>query len=581
MKRQIKRVGMILLIFLLIVLSSCRQGERGEAGPEGQIGPRGEVGAQGERGPAGEDGATVDNMTYVNVKSFGAVGDGKTDDKAALLSAFEYALEHLPATVYFPEGEYGLSEGGLYISLPLGSGDLTVCGDGAELSVIKYLPEWEPAHSWVALRLQPETTPSDYEEYLHDLTIRDLGVYDTDPLEHAWTEEENGSKEETHGFDIQYCRRAVVRNCSIVNVGDEAIDMVYCLDSMIVGNFVSESPGAGSAGGAISVGDGCQGVLVSENIVNGSIGDLEKCNFGIAIESLSDPVSDVSVTSNMISNIGGWGINLGTGRGSIEDVVISGNHISACRDGGIRFSGSYPKMNVLISDVLIEHVGVGISMEGSQTSFVSIRNFTIDDALSGIHVGGCQNVSVSDGVMTQIGEQALWNSGSNTVLENLLIKGVGFAENVTSPAIQQYADAGRCEATNVMILNCRNSKAFHNVYSVINCVVEQEEATGNYAISKATVIRGGRVNGIVSVNSNGLIDGLTVVAQSDLGLNPIYLYNVQNVIVTNCTVSDGSARAGIRENGTSDYNMILNNFTKNGVLIVGTNTISQNNIAPQ
>jgi len=575
MKRQMKKVGIILLVFLVLLLSACRQGAQGE------IGPQGEVGAQGEPGPAGADGKIVNGMTYVNVKSFGAVGDGKTDDEAALRAAFDYALANLPATVYFPEGEYGLSEGGLYISMPLGSGNLTVCGDGSDLSVLKYLPEWEPAHSWVALRLQPETTPTAPEEYLHDLTIRDLGVYDTDPLGHAWTEEEHGSKEETHGFDIQYCRRAVVRNCSVVNVGDEAIDMVYCLDSMIVGNVVSGSPGAGSAGGAISVGDGCQGVMVSQNIVNGSVSDLEKCNFGIAIESLSDPVSDVSLTSNIISNIGGWGINLGTARGSIEDIVISGNHISTCRDGGIRFSGSYPKTNVLISDTLIEHVGTAVLMEGSQTTFVSIRNFTIDDASCGISVGGCQNVSISDGVMTNLGNQAVWSSGSNTKLVDLLIDGVGLSENVTAPAIQQYAASGRCDATNVTVLNCQNSKAFSNVYSVIDCVVEQKESAGIYAIADATVIRGGRVNGIVRVLSGGLIDGLTVLAESDLGLNPIYLYNVQNVIVTNCTVSDGSSRAGIRENGTADHNMILNNFTKNGVQVVGEHTVVQNNIVPQ
>ncbi|MBQ3000062.1 MAG: right-handed parallel beta-helix repeat-containing protein [Clostridia bacterium] len=581
MKAKIKRAGIVLLIFLLIVLSSCGQGEQGEAGPEGKIGPRGENGAQGERGPAGEDGAVVDNMTYINVKNFGAVGDGKTDDKAALLSAFEYALQNLPATVYFPEGEYGLSEGGLYISLPLGVGGLTVCGDGGELSVLKYLPEWEPAHSWVALRLQPETTPSESSEYLHDITIRDLGVYDTDPLGHAWTEEENGSKEETHGFDIQYCRRATVQNCNIINVGDEAIDMVYCVDSMIVGNYVSGSPGAGSGGGAISVGDGCRGVLVSQNIVNGSVLDDEKGNFGIAIESLTDPVVDVTLTSNMISNVNGWGINVGTGRGSIEDIVISGNHISSCRDGGIRLRGSYPKTNILISDVLIEHVDTAILMEGSQTTFVSIRDFTIDDALKGIYVGGSQNVSISDGVMTKVAQQAYWGSGNYAKLDNLLIDSVGFEENVTSGAIQQYPDSGRCDATNVTVLNCQNPKAFQNIYSVINCTVEQKEASGIYAISKATVIRGGQVNGIVSVNSGGLIDGLTVRAESDLGLNPIYLYNVQNVIVTNCTVSDGSSRAGIRENGTADHNMILNNFTKNGVQVVGEHTVVQNNIVPQ
>lgn len=55
----------------------------------------------------------LSNETFVSVADFGAKGDGVTDDKAALIKAFDYAIANLPATVYFPKGEYTLYKGGI------------------------------------------------------------------------------------------------------------------------------------------------------------------------------------------------------------------------------------------------------------------------------------------------------------------------------------------------------------------------------------------------------------------------------------------------------------------------------------
>lgn len=105
------------------------------------------------------------NHTIINVKDprFGAMGDGSPHiedgvdkEKEAIIKAFTYAAEHLPATIYFPKGEYVLSKGSLYINMPNGNGGLTICGDGAKQSIIKYAEDWESSGSWVALRIQPE-----------------------------------------------------------------------------------------------------------------------------------------------------------------------------------------------------------------------------------------------------------------------------------------------------------------------------------------------------------------------------------------------------------------------------------------
>lgn len=58
---------------------------RGPAGPKG---PRGSVGGQGPAGPQGEQGpAGVLTPNVVTLEQFGAVGDGTTDDSAAMVAA--------------------------------------------------------------------------------------------------------------------------------------------------------------------------------------------------------------------------------------------------------------------------------------------------------------------------------------------------------------------------------------------------------------------------------------------------------------------------------------------------------------
>lgn len=67
----------------------------------------------------------------VSVKDFGAVGDGVTDDTAAIASAIS-ALSASGGTIYFPAGTY---KTGL-ITLPLYPKNITFFGDGAEVSVL-------------------------------------------------------------------------------------------------------------------------------------------------------------------------------------------------------------------------------------------------------------------------------------------------------------------------------------------------------------------------------------------------------------------------------------------------------------
>jgi len=82
------------------------QGLRGERGIQGEIGPQGIQGLQGLPGPKGDKGdpGTGSGSSYqYNVKNYGAVGDGQTDDTQAIQSAINAAGS---CDVFFPRGTY-------------------------------------------------------------------------------------------------------------------------------------------------------------------------------------------------------------------------------------------------------------------------------------------------------------------------------------------------------------------------------------------------------------------------------------------------------------------------------------------
>jgi hypothetical protein len=93
------------------------QGLQGIPGPAGLTGLTGATGPQGPTGPAGAPGADATGV-YINVKDFGAVGDGVTDDTVAIQKAIDSIGTNLISltqpiykggTVFFPQGDYAIN----------------------------------------------------------------------------------------------------------------------------------------------------------------------------------------------------------------------------------------------------------------------------------------------------------------------------------------------------------------------------------------------------------------------------------------------------------------------------------------
>lgn len=577
------------------------------------------------------------NPLTVNVKDFGAIGDGITNDQDAINDAFDYAVQHLPCEVYFPAGEYGILRGGITVYLPYSSGGLKIRGEGRDITTIKYLEDWVSSGTWYAIRVCPEgcpdNLPTDKSQYLHDISISDITVYDTDPVKHAWnTAKGDSGKEETHGFDIQFCKRCSVTNCNVIDVGDEAIDIYNCEDVIISNNHIQGSPGAGTAGGAISIGDGSLNVTISNNTINLTANDeilpigtvlptgtilavdavtetgtitagttlteditlteemvLVKNNFGIAVESLYVPVTNVTISGNNIYNIKGNGINLGaTNTGaSITNVTISNNTIDICING-IELMGAFVKDNIIISSNTITNCSKKGIISRTATYDVVIDSNIIKDVYNAIYLASISaRYIVSNNSIMNTEAYAIMTSG-DCIINNCIFKDIGISEveDTIYGAIFKYQ--GTLKVCNTKLLNLHIKKGINggiqNPNIVENTYIElyNDETNkindGGYAIKGTDVCRviGGDVGGRIEIGQpHSIVQGVKITS-SNIGSNAIGI-NANYVSVIGCNVNINNYNS-IKEKDGCDYNIFVNNIVNKTISTSGANTINDKNI---
>jgi hypothetical protein len=521
------------------------------------------------------------DIAQVNVKNFGAKGDGITDDRNAVLSAFDYAIAHLPADVYFPKGDYGILHGGMYLKLPLGSDGLRIRGAGARQSRIKYLDGWEPNGSWVAIRVEPISTPTTEDEYLKNITIQDLGVWDTNPVEHAWNIAEGDSgTEETHGFSIKYCKNFMMLHCGVWSVGDEAIEINSCKGALIDGNYFYNCPGAGASGGAVSVAGGSENVRIVNNFIDTPI--QSKSNFGFNIETVEAfPVQNIIFANNIIKNVVGSAINISAMQATISNIEIQSNEIYNCTIG-VNITGSNIISNVSIDNLIVKNATNAVYANATSIVNTNISGL-IADAISDVCIyhTGFDKAFISNCKLSNLQTQAIWISATKGVIENIIIDGVGLAGSVTLPAIQAFTSGLDTIVRNVRLINCLNKTAIQNIDTIINTCIEMQEIVGYVAISNVKFVQGGVVNGIIrGLLTGSIIRDVYLSMTTDPGNHGIVIADVTDCIVTGCNVTIPS-RYGIRETGTANYNVVTNNNVRNSGLklsVIGANSVQANNL---
>lgn len=116
-------------------------GAQGPAGLNGQNGTTGPTGATGVTGPQGVTGPTGPSYLF-NVKDYGAVGNGVSDDRTAInntIIAANSVGSTMPVCVYFPQGRYIINSN---ITTTTLNKNIELLGDNAEIknSGITQLP---------------------------------------------------------------------------------------------------------------------------------------------------------------------------------------------------------------------------------------------------------------------------------------------------------------------------------------------------------------------------------------------------------------------------------------------------------
>lgn len=544
----------------------------------------------------------------ISVRDYGAVGDGVADDRQAIVDAFNAAKAMLPCEVYFPTGTYGISNG-ITVYMDYGTGGLRVRGAGRDNTTIKYLDSYNPRRSdihWYAIRIwpvgMPDTKPTSEDEYLHDISYMGLTVYDPDPCAHATHASKGDStQEETHGFDLHYCKGVSVTDCQFITVGDEAIDICACRDVVVMNNRLIGSPGAGPGGGAISINDGCNGVVVSGNTINGSAPNevlpdgtvITKKNNGIAIESLSLPVCDVTIVGNSIRNMHGVGVKMyttvsGTG---VDNIIVANNIISCC-DYGIITEGTILKSGIKIHNNLISDCTANaMDMIGINDMSVcgnTFRNISGDKAVKATLSCGNSTQLYADNLFENIGMCAMYVSGT-VFIKDCIFNGVGTTEappsSLTDGAIHKYGGVltvSGCTLKNIRLSGVKNgiNNANYIEHTDIELISKSGTANaGGDAITGADVTRviGGVIGGRIAIKKDrGVVRDVTVTS-TNIGDHAITI-SANYVTVTGCNVETNkvSTKGAIGELSGYNYNLIVNNIANQNIITVGANTVAMN-----
>jgi parallel beta-helix repeat protein len=197
------------------------------------------------------DGQDTENAIYLNIKDFGARGDGKTDDTRALLAAIREA-EASEGTIYFPTGEYCIHP----VKLP---SHITLLGNSAWAYANKDRKDDDYAGRTVISALSGDARAlfdlgsergtrivgltldgRKLGETMHGVYARHAGCDQYICIEDCRVHNFSGS-----GIRLERCWVFSVRRCLIMYNGEHGVDCTGGYDGWIIDCQLTANRGAG------------------------------------------------------------------------------------------------------------------------------------------------------------------------------------------------------------------------------------------------------------------------------------------------------------------------------------------------
>jgi len=308
----------------------------------------------------------------VNVKDFGAVGDGATVDTPAINKAIAAAARSGGGTVYFPAGTY------LSFSIHLKSNVSLYIDQGA--TILAADPEkvkggYDPA----------EPNPSDdYQDYGHshwhdsliwgvqleNISILGPGKIDGSGLV-RWDKEQDGIGNKA--IALKNCHNVIIRDITLFRGGHFAI-LATGVDILTIDNMKIDTNRDG-----IDV-DACKNVRISNCTINSPYDDaiVLKSSYALGYARITE---NVSITNSQVS-----GYDVGT----LLDGTYQTTETEAPDHGGMtgriklgtESNGGY--RNITISNCVFDHCrGLALeTVDGGLLEDITVSNITMRDLTS-------------------------------------------------------------------------------------------------------------------------------------------------------------------------------------------------------
>jgi polygalacturonase len=328
--------------------------------------------------------AAAGALAVLDVRQFGAVGDGRTDDRAAVVAATQEAAGRKgPIVVYFPPGIYLIGDG----PPPALANGVVALGAG-------------PAS---VLRRGPRTTyfailvNADYAQNAQgntDITVADLSFDGNGP------EQSPPFNEWKHAVALIGVTRAVIRDCRFTNLSGDGVYVGStidgtarpnaCHDIHIRGNYF-DGQRAGRNG--VSIID-AQGVSIIGNTFVAVAGARSPGGIDLEPDRASEGVDNVAIVGNAFRDcreaIQAYGGN--THRtGSLS---IVGNVIDTTRAGGAGIGLLEWVDAVVVGNNISGTVGPGIALSGSTTVSIQANDIRATGA-SGVSLRACSGFALT------------------------------------------------------------------------------------------------------------------------------------------------------------------------------------------
>lgn len=296
--------------------------------------------------PTSNDGSVTDKfIDWYNVKDYGAIGDGITDDRNAIQSAIDDCFNNGGGTVYLPKGEYILKS---YLEW---KSNVNLIGVGVGKSILKTKSDTEvlgfSAIEWNR-SMYNESNP------ISNCTFRDFEI-DGSGLSVSvvsW----RGKGIFLIGVRDCYFENLIIRETCATGLGIDAlynvsINNVYCINC-----------GRTWVKPQTEENLGCAGIGIGTNMGDGEYFTITNCitlgcgNMGIFLEdqTLKPFYKQTSIIAN---NIVLNGKNVGIGVRGVQNMNIFNNHIEG-NVYGIEFSRKNENINIKGNTIIKNQYGI-------------------------------------------------------------------------------------------------------------------------------------------------------------------------------------------------------------------------------